>query len=75
MLEGDEKGYKQMFVDIAENAKGITKTIQVRFDNRRVVNRALLKVIQHPCSTVASKTSSTASRQTIRSWLPSMWST
>jgi len=48
VLEDDEKGYKQMFVDIAENAKGITKTIQVRFDNRRVVNRALLRVIQHP---------------------------
>jgi hypothetical protein len=48
VLEDDEKGFKQMFVDIAENAKGITKTIQVRFDNRRVVNRALLKVIQHP---------------------------
>lgn len=48
VLEDDEKGFKQMFVDIAENAKGITKTIQVRFDTRRVVNRALLKVIQHP---------------------------
>jgi hypothetical protein len=48
VLEDEEKGYKQMFVDIAENAKGITKTIQVRFDDRKVVNRALLRVIQHP---------------------------
>lgn len=48
VLEDDERGYKQMFVDIAENAKGITKTIQARFDSRKVVNRALLKVIQHP---------------------------
>jgi DNA-sulfur modification-associated len=48
VLEDDERGYKQMFVDIAENAKGITKTLQARFDSRKVVNRALLKVIQHP---------------------------
>jgi hypothetical protein len=48
VLEDEEKGYKQMFVDIAENAKGITKTIQVRFDDRKVVNRALIRVIQHP---------------------------
>lgn len=47
-LEDEEKGYKQMFVDIAENAKGITKTIQTRFDTRKIVNRVLVEVIKHP---------------------------
>jgi len=37
-----------MFVDIAENAKGITKTLQSRFDTRKVVNRALAEVVKHP---------------------------
>lgn len=39
--------YKQMFVDIAENAKGISKSLQKRFDSRHVVNRCLDAVMEH----------------------------
>lgn len=49
VLEDEERGYKQMFDDIAENAKGITKTLQALFDSRKVVNRSMLKLISdHP---------------------------
>jgi len=46
-LEDDPAAYKQMFVDIAENALGITATIKTRFDHRKVVNRALDAVLNH----------------------------
>ena len=36
-----------MFVDIADNALGITSAIRVRFDNRKVVNRTLDAVMKH----------------------------
>lgn len=49
VIEDEERGYKQMFDDIAENAKGITKTLQALFDSRKVVNRAMAKLIrEHP---------------------------
>lgn len=47
-VEDQEAAYKQMFVDIADNALGITSTIRARFDHRKVVNRALGSVIRHP---------------------------
>lgn len=39
-----------MFYDIAQNAKGMTQSVKVRFDNRKVVNRAvaLASVTEHP---------------------------
>lgn len=46
-LEEDLKKYEQMFVDIADNALGITSAIRARFDNRKVVNRALEDVLKH----------------------------
>lgn len=46
VVDADEE-YKQMFVDIANNAKGITQTVRARFDNRHVVNRCLDFVMQH----------------------------
>ncbi len=46
-LEDDPEAYKQMFVDIADNALGITSTIKTRFDHRKVVNRALDAVLSH----------------------------
>jgi hypothetical protein len=46
-LEDDPERYKQMFVDIAENALGISTTIKTRFDHRKVVNRALDAVLSH----------------------------
>jgi Mg2+ and Co2+ transporter CorA len=46
-IEDDPEAYKQMFVDIADNALGITSTIRARFDHRKVVNRALDIVLDH----------------------------
>jgi hypothetical protein len=46
-LEDDLKKYEQMFVDIADNALGITSAIRARFDTRKVVNRALEDVLKH----------------------------
>lgn len=46
-IEDDPQAYKQMFVDIANNALGITSTIRSRFDHRKVVNRALDIVLDH----------------------------
>lgn len=40
--------YRQMFYDIAENALGITAAVKARFDNRKVANRALAPVLEHP---------------------------
>ena len=49
VLEDEERGYKRMFYDIADNAKGITKTLRARFDDRKVVNRVMLKLTaDHP---------------------------
>jgi len=46
-LEDDLQKYEQMFVDIADNALGITSAIRARFDSRKVVNRALEDVLKH----------------------------
>lgn len=44
----DLTAYRQMFFDIAENAVGITHSVKARFDSRKVVNRALPAVLDHP---------------------------
>ena len=44
----DLNRYRQMFFDIAENAKGITASVKVRFDSTKVINRALPTVMEHP---------------------------
>lgn len=46
IVDADEE-YKQMFVDIANNAKGISRSVTARFDNRRIVNRCLDSVMEH----------------------------
>lgn len=46
-VEDEAEAFKQMFVDIADNALGITSTIRARFDHRKVVNRALDTVLDH----------------------------
>jgi hypothetical protein len=46
-VEEDAIAYKQMFVDIADNALGISGAVRVRFDNRKVVNRAIEGVMKH----------------------------
>lgn len=47
LIVDDPDAYKQVFVDIADNAKGVTRTLGVRFDRRKVVNRALPLVMEH----------------------------
>jgi hypothetical protein len=47
LIEDDLEEYEQMFVDIADNALGITSAVRTRFDNRRVVNRALDGVMKN----------------------------
>lgn len=44
----DLTAYRQMFFDIAENALGITASVKARFDGRKVINRALPDVLEHP---------------------------
>lgn len=44
----DMSAYRQMFYDIADNALGITASVKARFDTRKVVNRALPAVLEHP---------------------------
>ena len=48
LIVDDPDAYKQVFVDIADNAKGVTRTLGARFDRRKVVHRALPLVIEHP---------------------------
>lgn len=44
----DPREFRQVFVDIADNALGISRSVSVRFDRRKVVNRALETVMAHP---------------------------
>jgi hypothetical protein len=47
VIVDDPEAYKQVFVDIADNAKGVTRTLSARFDRRKVVHRALPLVMEH----------------------------
>jgi hypothetical protein len=47
LIEDDVRRAEQMFVDIADNALGITSAIRARFDDRKVVNRCLDEVLNH----------------------------
>ena len=47
VIEDDQTAYKQMFFDIADNALGITSAVRTRFDNRKVVNRAVEPMLAH----------------------------
>jgi len=46
-IEEDQRAFMQMFVDIADNALGISSAIRARFDARKVVNRALDDVLKN----------------------------
>jgi hypothetical protein len=47
MIIEDVADYKQVFVDIADNALGITSAVKARFDSRKIVNRCLSDVLEH----------------------------
>lgn len=42
-----EREYKQIFVDIADNAKGIAQSTRTRMDSTKVVNRSLERIVEH----------------------------
>lgn len=47
-VEPDPIKAQQMFVDVADNAKGISGAVRARFDSSKVANRTLSDVIDHP---------------------------
>jgi hypothetical protein len=47
-VETDRVQGQQMFVDVADNAKGISGAVRARFDMQRIANRTLSDVVDHP---------------------------
>lgn len=47
-VEKDPLKAQQMFVDVADNAKGISSAVRARFDSSKVANRTLSAIIDHP---------------------------
>jgi len=48
VIEDNQEKAKQIFVDVANNAVGISKSVTARFDDRKVMNRALKEILQDP---------------------------
>jgi hypothetical protein len=49
LVEDSPDAYRQVFADIADNAKGMSGSVRARFDTRKVVHRALSHdVLEHP---------------------------
>jgi hypothetical protein len=46
-VEPDSIRARQMFVDVADNAKGISTALRARFDGSKIANRTLDRVIDH----------------------------
>lgn len=46
-VEPDNVNARQMFVDVADNAKGISSALSSRFDGSKIANRALDWVVDH----------------------------
>lgn len=46
-VEPDAVRARQMFVDVADNAKGISTALRARFDGSKIANRTLDRVIGH----------------------------
>ncbi|MFG3704734.1 DNA sulfur modification protein DndB [Micromonospora sp. NPDC047670] len=46
-LEPDNIRSRQMFVDVADNAKGISSALRSRFDGSKIANRTLDRVMDH----------------------------
>ncbi|MFI5985617.1 DNA sulfur modification protein DndB [Streptomyces sp. NPDC051555] len=47
-VESDGIRGQQMFVDVADNAKGISGAVRARFDTSRIANRTLTDIVAHP---------------------------
>lgn len=48
LIENDQSKARQIFVDVADNARGIPKPVRARFDMSKVVNRAMAEVLGNP---------------------------
>ena len=46
-VEPDSVKAKQMFVDVADNAKGISRALTARFDSSKIANRTLDRAMNH----------------------------
>ncbi|MFT8179770.1 DNA sulfur modification protein DndB [Mycobacteroides chelonae] len=46
-VEPDSVRARQMFVDVADNAKGISSALRSRFDGSKVANRTLDRIVDH----------------------------
>jgi hypothetical protein len=46
-IEPDNFKARQMFVDVADNAKGISSAVRARFDASKIANRTLDRIIPH----------------------------
>ncbi|MDV6012283.1 DNA sulfur modification protein DndB [Haloechinothrix sp. LS1_15] len=46
-VEPDPVAARQMFVDVADNAKGISTALRARFDGSKIANRTLDRVVDH----------------------------
>lgn len=48
LVEDDTTKARQVFVDVADNARGIPKVVRARFDMTKVVNRAMAELLGNP---------------------------
>jgi hypothetical protein len=48
VIEDDETAHHQIFVDVANNALSVQKAVTARFDTKKVVNRAVVDLLDDP---------------------------
>jgi len=52
VIEDDETAHRQIFVDVANNALSVQKAVTARFDTKKVVNRAVVELLNDPSTDV-----------------------
>ena len=55
LIENDQSLARQVFVDVADNARGIPKPVRARFDMTKVVNRAMSEILSNPPELLAGR--------------------
>lgn len=48
LIEDDESAHRQIFVDVANNALSVQKAVTARFNTKKVVNRAVVDLLNDP---------------------------
>jgi hypothetical protein len=48
VIEDDDTAHRQIFVDVANNALSVQKAVTARFDTTKVVNRAVVELLNDP---------------------------